>query len=255
MVLTNSQLKLYQSLNHKKYRQQYGLFIADGPHLVKEALKSAWTVERVIVRDDSLDMATSLRVSKNILTSLPTAKFDRLAPSESPQGILAIVRTKSLSQISADLIKTARQVIALDNITDPGNVGTIIRTAAAFGYDLVVCIGDCAEIYNSKTVRSTQGAIFTIPIIEIGSPKHFLETFARSFDIAVFTAKAKTPLGKAPRLQRPVLILGSEAAGVSAELEKQAKYAFRIEQSDKVESLNVAVAAGVAMYRFKNNKQ
>ena len=253
-VLTNSQLKLYQSLHHKKYRHRHGLFIADGPHLVEAALNSDWTVDRVIVRDDDLNPAKILRIPINITASLPAAKFDKLAPSESPQGILAIVKSRPLNMINADLIKTARRIIALDRVTDPGNVGTIIRTAAAFGFDMVVCIEECAEIYNPKTIRATQGAIFSIPITEIELCGDFIKTFAKSFDLAVFTSGAQIPLGKAPRLKRPLLILGSEAAGVSEELARRANYAFRIEQSDKVESLNVAVAAGVAMYRFRKSE-
>lgn len=248
--LTNSQLKIYQSLNHKKYRQEHGLFIADGPHLVEAALKSCRQIEKVVIRPDKTYLIENLKIPPAIAASLPAVKFNKLSPSESPQGILAILKSDDLSEEHPEIIKNARRVIALDRITDPGNVGTIIRTAAAFRFNLVVCIGECAEIYNPKTIRATQGAIFNIPIMEIKSAQRFVDIFAGSFNVIVFSAKAKKPLANAPRIKRPALVLGSEIAGVSPEIECRAGHVFRIEQSEAVESLNVAVAAGIAMYRF-----
>ena len=191
-----------------------------------------------------------LNLPENLTALVSSVKFNKLSPSQTPQGIAAIVKIKDISRETAGLIKKARRVIVADNISDPGNLGTIIRTAAAFGYDMVVCIGECAEIYNPKTVRATQGGLFTIPIIEIGNSFEFLKLFASQFNIITFSDSAKKPLSKTPRIKRPALVLGGETTGIDPKIEKQADYRFHIEQTDRVDSLNVAVAAGVAMYKF-----
>ncbi len=248
--LTNNQVKLYASLRQKKYRRQLGLFIADGPHLVQAALNSDWEIEKIIIRYDRDDLIEKLNPPKGMIAIVPSAKFDRISPSLAPQGILAVVRMKDVAGDIGRFIKKARRVAAADSVSDPGNLGTIIRTAAAFGCDLMVCIGECAEIGNPKTVRATQGGLFAIPIFEIRKPREFLKLFAGQFNIVAFSGSAKKPLAKASRIKRPVLVFGGETSGISSSIENKADFRFRIEQTDKVESLNVAVAAGVAMYKF-----
>jgi TrmH family RNA methyltransferase len=251
-MLTNSQIKKYSSLRHKKYRKEYGLFIADGPHLVEAAINSKWQIEKVIVRPDHLEFAGGLGLKENLLAQVTPAQFDRIAPSQTPQGILAIVRALGYSSLLPALIRRAVRLVACDNIADPGNLGTIIRTAAALDYDAVLCVGECAEIYSPKTIRATQGAIFYIPAIEFRDYSEFLANFKDDFEIATFSNAAHMPLSDAPQLKRPLLVLGSETKGINPDIQKYARYNFRIEQSQQVESLNVSVAAGIAMYRFSD---
>jgi len=248
--ITNNQAKLYASLNHKKYRQQYGLFIADGPHLVQTVINSGWEIEKIIIKPEKIDLIEKLDLSTERLALCQQARFDKIAPSQTPQGILAIVKIPNIAQNIDQIVKSARRVIACDNISDPGNLGTIIRTAAAFGYNLVVCVGNCAELYNPKTIRATQGGLFAVPVLEINSAAEFIELFAHQFNLIALSGKAKKPLSKAPRIKRPVLVVGGETAGISPEIEARADFHFRIEQTDKIESLNAAVAAAVAMYKF-----
>jgi TrmH family RNA methyltransferase len=250
--ITNNQVKLYTSLNHKKYREQYGLFIADGPHLVQTVIGSGWKIEKIIITRDKLDLIEKLNLPAEHLLHCPSAKFNKIAPSQTPQGILAVVKIPDITQNIDHLIKSARRVVTCDNVSDPGNLGTIIRTAAAFGYDLVACVGNCAEIYNPKTIRATQGGLFAIPVFKIDTAAEFLKLFLDQFNLIALSGKAKKPMSKAPRIKRPVLVVGGETAGISPEIETRADFHFRIEQTDKIESLNVAVAAGVAMYKFSH---
>jgi len=226
------------------------LFITDGPHLVQEAVDSDWKIEKIIIRHENHDFIEMLNLPNQLVAVTSSAKFNRLSPSKTPQGILAIVKIRDLKKDIPGLIRKARRAVAADNVSDPGNLGTIIRTAAAFDYDLVVCVGNCAEIYNPKTVRATQGGLFTVPVIELIKPENFLRLFGGHFNIVTFSGKAKKWLSKASRIKRPALVFGGETSGVSPAIEAEADYRFRIEQSEKVESLNVAVAAGVAMYKF-----
>lgn len=250
MKLTNSQVKLYSSLQHKKYRRQYEMFIADGLHLVKDALKSDWQIEKVVVVSDAIDMARELKVPTGLLALADQKQFGKISPSQTPQGILAIIRTREQNDKLPHIIKTADRLIACDNISDPGNLGTIIRTAAAFGYDAVILVGNCADIYNPKVVRATQGALFLIPIIEQPSSVQFVNNFAGIFELITLSNRAHKFLSSAPELRRPLIIVGGETAGISLEIETAADYRFKIEQSEKIDSLNAAVAAGVAMYKF-----
>jgi len=248
--LTNSQLKQYASLKQKKYRRESGLFIADGPHLVQESVNSDWKIEKIIIRYENRDFIETLNLPEQLVAITSSTKFDRLSPSKTPQGILAVVKIKDFKKDIRSFIKKAGQIVVADNISDPGNLGTIIRTAAAFDYDLVACVGNCAEIYNPKTVRATQGGLFTVPVVDISRPAEFLKLFGDQFNIVTFSGKAKKWLSKAPRIKRPALVFGGEISGVSPAIEAKADYRFKIEQSKRVESLNVAVAAGVAMYKF-----
>jgi TrmH family RNA methyltransferase len=250
--ITNSQIKLYASLNHKKYREQYGLFLADGPHLVQSAVSSGWAIEKIVITREKLDLIEKLNLPAEQLALCQTAKFGKIAPSQTPQGILAIVKIPDIAQNIDQIIKSARRAVACDNVSDPGNLGTIIRTAAAFGYDMVVCVGNCAEIYNPKTIRATQGGLFAIPVFKIDTAAEFLKLFADQFNLIALSGKAKKPMSKSPRIKRPILVVGGETAGISPEIETRANFHFRIEQTDKIESLNVAVAAGVAMYKFSH---
>jgi len=250
--ITNNQVKLYASLNHKKYRDQYGFFIADGPHLVQTVIGSGWEIEKIVITHDKFDLIEKLNLPVEHLLLCNTAKFDKIAPSQTPQGILAVAKIPDIAQNIDQIIKSTRRAVACDNVTDPGNLGTIIRTAAAFGYDLVMCVGNCADLYNPKTIRATQGGLFTIPVVEIDSAADFLKLFSDQFNLIALAGKAKKPMSKAPRIKRPILIVGGETAGISPEIEARADFHFRIEQTDKIESLNVAVAAGVAMYKFSH---
>ncbi|MCP4583952.1 MAG: RNA methyltransferase [candidate division Zixibacteria bacterium] len=218
--------------------------------MVQSALESGWQIEKIVIKHEKQALIEKLNLPAELIALCQSSKFDKIAPSQSPQGILAIIKAEPASVDMVKLIKKARRIIACDNVSDPGNLGTIIRTAAAFNYDLVICLNDCAELYNSKTVRATQGGLFKIPIIEISSAGEFLKLFAGQFNIVTFSGSAKKPMAKAGRIKRPVLVVGGETAGINPQIEKKADFRFRIEQSDNVESLNVAVAAGLAMYKF-----
>ncbi len=249
--LTINLTKLYASLKNKKFRRQHGLFIADGVHLVEEAIKANWPIKTVIVRSDCLEYAAKLGIDDDSITIADTQHFNRISPSSTPQGILAILRTADQSGTIPEIAQNAGSIIACDNISDPGNLGTIIRTAAAFTYDAVVLVGNCADIYNPKTISATQGAVFNIPIVEINSVSTFLNTFSGAFKLISLSGDYSTKLSNSPEIERPLLIVGGETAGISPEIEVASPHRFRIEQSNKVDSLNASVAAGIAMYMLR----
>jgi TrmH family RNA methyltransferase len=240
-------LKIYRSLQQKKFRRQHGLFIAEGPHLVEAAIAGHWQVERAIIAEDYLAEYAGDNLARQAAV-LPRREFDKLAVSETPQGVLAIVKERDSRKLAIDQIGKANRIVIADNVADPGNLGTMIRTAAAFGYDLFVCLGECAEIYNPKTVRATQGGIFAMAVGEIDTPQRLFELCEKRFSFVIFTGDSKTGLANTKPPKRPALVFGSEIHGISPEIIERAELNLRIEQTGKVESLNVAVAAGVGMY-------
>ena len=248
--MTNKQLKLYGSLNQKKYRREHSLFIAEGPHLVEMAVNSSWKIEKIVIKHEKIDFIEKLNLPVKLITVTQSVKFDKISSSKTPQGILAVIKTKNIREDIHRFTKKAKRIVVADNVSDPGNLGAIIRTATAFGYDLIACVGDCAEIYNPKTVRATQGGLFTIPVVEINKPSEFMKLFASQFNLVTFSSNNKKPLSKATRINRPALVFGGEVSGKSPEIEAAASHRFRIEQTENIESLNVSVAAGVAMYKF-----
>ena len=253
-ALTNNQIKIYSSLKQKKFRRQHGLFIADGLHLVEAALNSDWQVEAVLVVSDKKGFFEDLNLTPSAMFVVPKARFTRISPSRSAQGVLAIVKTRKTDGEIEQLVKSMRRIVVLDNVGDPGNVGTIIRTAVGFGYDLVICLGNCAEIYNPKTIQATQGALFKIPIIELKDECKFIELTKGHITTITFSVTGEVPLIDAPAFDRVALIFGGEVHGIAESIEAAADFRVRIEQTGAIDSLNVAIAAGIAMYKFREVK-
>ncbi len=245
--LTVKQLKLIYSLKQKKCRREHGLFLVEGDHSVAAAVDSDWQVDKIILKA-SADAAKSIPAGfKGEIYSLATREFNRLADSQTPQDIMAVVKVKKPVAIAERLAGASRITVA-DGIADPGNLGTMIRTAAAFGFDLFVCMNDCAEIYNPKVIRATQGGLFAIPVWEADSACEFRRLLPSDFKIIAFDAESRMPLSKIPKTEKMALVFGNEVRGISDEIRKAADHLARIEQTSKVESLNVAVAAGIGMW-------
>jgi TrmH family RNA methyltransferase len=215
---------------------------------VKAALESDWEIERIVVVADAAGQFDGIDLSRLPHAILPHKEYLKLTDSETPQGVLAIVRAQNLCENTARRVKTAKRIVVADNVADPGNLGTMIRTAAAFGYDLFICFGECAEVYNPKTLRATQGALFVMPMAEITTAEQFLDLCGSRFKIVTFSGDGQTPLTEVNPPERMALVFGSEIRGISKELAEKADMRLRIEQTGRIDSLNVAIAAGVGMY-------
>lgn len=214
---------------------------------MESALAHNWPVERVIIADDYLSKYEGDRLARQAAI-LSRREFDKLAISETPQGVMAIVRERDCRKVAIDHIGKANRIVIADNVADPGNLGTMIRTAAAFGYDLFIALGDCAEIYNPKTVRASQGGLFAMAVGEVDTPARLFELCEKRYSFVAFTGDSKVGLANTIPPKHPALVFGSEIHGINPEIIEHAELNLRIEQTGKVESLNVAVAAGVGMY-------
>ncbi len=236
--LTNSQVKYWVSLQQAKNRQETGQFLVEGDHLVQEAFK-AQAVDLILLsegRENPYPEIRSLVLSEKV--------FKKVSQIQSQGSIMAICHFRKSMQ------KLGERMILCDRIQDPGNLGTIIRTATAFGFDQIICSKDCVDFTNEKVIRATQGALFHIDCVQTDLSE-FLKEIKKS-GIKVYG----TALSEAIELSNiqptvPVaIVLGNEGSGVSDEIFDQCDQNILIESSS-FESLNVAVACGILCYHFR----
>ena len=229
----NDKIKEIVKLSNTGYSREKQLFVVEGFHaltmgLIANVIKELYTTTRLYELPEEIDQYV---VTEEIM--------EKISYSKSPQGILMVCKYLPVKPISSD------RVLLLDNVQDPGNLGTILRTALAFGYKDVVLLGGCSQ-YNEKVIAATQGAIFNLNIcnsINFDSLKDY-EILATEIKGSVELSEVKPP-------KKHVLVLGNEAHGVSEKILSQASKRIRIDISD-IESLNVAVAGAIAMYKLSN---
>lgn len=237
--LTNAKVKQWAKLKEKKYRDQEKRFLVEGEHLIQEAA-AADLVECVLVetgKTHSFAPYPVYEVTKDILK--------KLSSSTSGTWIMAVCR------MPGGNTELGKRLIILDDVQDPGNVGTIIRTALSFGYDGVLLSQRCADVYNEKVIRSTQGALFHIPIIRGNIVELIQQIKKQQIPVYVTSLHNAKPLKKVMRSEHVALVFGNEGNGVSEDVLKLADEHVYIEMKT-FESLNVAVAAGICMYQFSN---
>lgn len=243
--MSTAKIKLIRKLSMKKYRAETGLFVAEGLRLCEQALNHAEIefglyTKTFLKTGRHVELLTALEKVATLIEISP-AEFEKLSDTETPQGILLAVR-QNLATI--DEVAKNFLIVALDGVKDPGNVGTILRTAEAFNCG-VAMLDDAADIFNSKVVRSSMGAIFTLPIAKL-SRENFLASM-KKFGIEVTAAVLDDTAEKYfchDFTKKSAVVFGSEAEGVSPEIFNASKKIF-IPMSGTAESLNVATAAGI----------
>lgn len=255
-MLTTNEIKQFASLKQKKFRLEHGKYLIEGFHLIEECLSSPHGLEYIILRNDvdlqgHTAILEKIAQNKTIVEPLPEKLFNKLVDTESSQGIVGVVKRPDFKKANSN----SELIIALDKVSDPGNLGTIIRTAYWFGVDQILLSEGCADPYNPKVVRSTQGGIFHCSITEdadLAVDLKKLET--KGYSVYLFTLDSERSLSqisKSSESGKSVLVFGSEAHGISNEIIEQGFEKVKIEGYSESESLNVAISAGIAMYEFK----
>jgi TrmH family RNA methyltransferase len=247
---SNSKYKLIKSLHQKKNRTKTRLFLAEGIKSVCDAVKAGMEIELALVSDDY--MGTFSDIEDRKCFKLPRSLFDQACGTVTPQGILAAVKMPS-NQIEMDLSKI---YIYCDHVSDPGNLGTIIRTADAAGAGAVLLSDGCADVYAPKTVRATMGSVFHVPILE-EVHTHLLKDYQKQgFDIVSGALSEGTIAYTRCDMTRPIiLVVGNEANGVSEEVLALSNQFVKIPIIGEAESLNVAVAASILLYEAHRQRQ
>jgi len=246
--ITQKLKKLVRSLNQKQHRDSNSLFLAEGEKLCRELLNSDFDTELVLIRDSSnpevIDIANEFGNNGIPIYNAPKHQFDQLTETKSPQGIIAVANKKDR------LITPNESFLALEDVQDPGNVGTIIRTAEWFGIKQILITPNCADQYNPKTVRATMGSIYRVDVIVV---ENISETIATNFSkVDTYSAimNSTTLLSKVKPKSKFGLVFGNEGKGISKALQETIKNNFTIEGYGSSESLNVAVAVGISLNHF-----
>jgi len=229
-------------LQQKKYRQASKTFLVEGAHLVLEAIQAGFASEILMCVEKPMDDFDTKEI-KSVYLSEPL--FEKLAQTQTPQKVMAVCRMKEMDMIRHD------RLLLLDNIQDPGNLGTLIRSALAFSFDGVIVSEATVDIYNEKVIRATQGAIFSIPIIKRNLEKYILDL--KASDVRVYGTEVSDakPLSAVCAHSKMAFVLGSEGAGVSDGVLSLVDENITVEMGDFSESLNVGVAGSILMYQFR----
>lgn len=246
--LTQRLRKNVKSLSHKNFRDENSIFLVEGEKLCKELLTSDFLPEVVVIRDmpsqEIVDMLESFSEKAIPIYSTPKHVFDQMTDAKSPQSIVAVVHKKSM------VLDPTLPFIALDGVSDPGNVGTIVRTAEWFGINQVILGNGTADIYNPKVVRSTMGSIFRMNYFETDDLAALLKKQYSKYKIFGASINSTTQLNKIKSTKNFGLVFGNESHGISEEVAKRLSGDFIIEGFGGAESLNVAVSVGIALYHF-----
>lgn len=232
----NTKIKELKKLNQKKYRDNSEVFLVEGPHLVEEAYKARLLEEVILL--DGIEYETDIPI-----TYVSEYIMSYLTDLDTPSNMMGIVRKKTSHEIG-------NRVLLIDDIKDPGNLGTIIRSAAAFNVNTIILSENTVDLYNSKVLRATQGMLFYVNIFE--SNLKDMVRILKGMDYYIIGTKVDvgTDLKTVAKKDKTAIILGNEGKGMSEELANLTDTNVLIKTNKNTESLNVAIAGSIILYEL-----
>ena len=239
--VNNQLVKEAAKLNQKKYRDIEDKFILEGYKAIEGAIESGIEIEYIFVLKDKVEKY-GFYSGRKILTT--EAVLKKISETESAPEAVGVAKQRHYKK--SDFVGL-KKVILLEGIKDLGNLGTILRTACAFGVDGVVLFGNCADLYSPKSVRSSVGNLWKIPVISIDKLSDLKKLFSGYQRVATLPL-ADSLLSGFKAKDNILVMFGSEADGLSEELKQFATESVKIEMNGNVESLNLAVSCAVVMY-------
>lgn len=253
----NEFIKHVKKLKDKKYRDSSNEYVIEGIKLVTEALQEKAPIKQIILCDDCEKNAfipkdLMYEIAKQECIYVTEKIFKYLSEVQTPQGILAIIEKRG-QEIEIDYSQDV--MVALDEIQDPGNLGTILRTVDSIGLTQILVSKGTADAYNPKVVRSTMGAIFRVKIIECENLKNTLKEIKKhKFKIVVSSLQTENTIYDT-NYHKKVIVIGNEANGVEPEIQNLADEKIKIPMLGKTESLNASVATGIILYEYVRQKR
>lgn len=241
----NGLIKWVRSLSRKKYRSQYRSFLSEGYKLVNEAIENDIEVSYLFMSESFFveNSEKTLFVDEEKTYIVEDSTFRSMGTMKNPEGIIAVLKMKEEEEIEAD------RILLLDSIRDPGNMGTIIRSCEAFGFTKVLTYGDCVDIYNPKTLRGSMGSIFRVDVTDVDLDG-VKELQREGYYLYATDINDSVEVGSVQRKYKTILAIGSESHGVSEEILELANSVINIPMGGRLNSLNAAIAASIAMYEF-----
>ena len=252
----NELIKHIRKLKDKKYRDESNEYVVEGVKLVEEAVKENAKIKQIIVCEDTtrtyeIPTHIMLEIAKYECISVSDKIFNIITQVTNPQGIMAIIEKNAQD---AQIDYTQDIIVVLDDVQDPGNLGTILRTVDSIGLNQIIVSKGTADAFNSKVVRSTMGAIFRIKIIEVENLAQAIKEMRKHhFKLMVTSLQTKHSIYDID-FNKKIIVIGNEANGVSKEIQDMADEKAKIPMLGRTESLNASVAAGVVMYEYVRQK-
>lgn len=234
--LENKEIKRITKLKSKKYRDELQEFIVEGEHLVEESYKNKVLKKIILLENTDIDIdVEKIYVNHDVMK--------KISNLDSPPKVIGICKLLEEKEIGD-------RVLILDGIQDPGNLGTIIRSAVAFNIDTIILSNDTVDMYNSKVIRSTQGMLFYINIIRTDLMEVLPELKRNNYTLYTTNVTNGIDIKKCEKQNKFALIVGNEGNGVSKKVSDYADYTIYIKTNNNVESLNVAVATSILLYEL-----
>jgi len=248
----NENIKNIRKLKEKKYRDLNNEYIIEGIKLVKEAIEEEVNIKTIVVCDDcekngTLDKKLLYEIARFNCIYVTEKVFSLLTDVTNPQGILAVVeKNNNIQEINYD----QDFILILDNVQDPGNIGTIMRTADSANLKQIIVSKGCGDVYNPKVVRSTMGAIFRVNILEKENLADTIKEIKNHGFITMATDLATKSSIYDEQYKKSAVVIGNEANGVSKEVLDVVDKKIKIPMLGKTESLNASVATGIILYEY-----
>lgn len=258
----NPLVMLAASLSDKKNREEYGMFMAEGIKLFREAVSASAPISHVLIsealpssrREEILSALASDRYSDTVVALLSVGCLEKISTEKSPEGVILLVKhldiSKKIYKIDNVCFRDIGRAVILSSIRDPGNLGTILRSAGAFATDCVILSEDCADLYNPRAVRAAMGAVFRVPTIrvaDLGATVAALRAEGRRVLAAELRDRAIS-LSRADITQSDVFVIGNEGHGIPEEISAACDASVYIPIAEQAESLNAAIAASVLLW-------
>jgi len=251
----NKNFKLCNQLAQKKFRDKLGLYLIEGPNLLEEAVNSDVDIKLVVLNEE---MLATLKIplkegsyKGTEVIGMSEKLFEKLAQTEASQGVIGVIKKRCETQedVEKRILSKSENVIILDRLQDPGNIGTIIRTAEASGYKGVIVLKGTADVYSPKVIRAAAGSVFRMPVLFFESPAQAMEHL-KKYDKKIVSTCFDTEKNYYDiDLKKDIgLVIGNEGNGICRELIEGSDIRIKIPMAGTVESLNAAVAAGIVMF-------
>lgn len=247
---TNELIKHIKSLHQKKYRDEFSEYFVEGKKLVLEAIEEKVNIVKIVICNELF--SENFNFPKYDVEYVNENVFNFISDTKTPQGILAVIKKDKKTEITGDVI------FALDDIQDPGNLGTIIRTLDCAGINTLLLSEGTADVYNPKTIRSTMGAIYRVNVLDnLNLISELQKLKCSGYKIVITHLNTNKKHYDLDFSEKLVIVIGNEAKGVSDAINDLADIRVKIPMLGKTESLNASVAASIIAYenvRYKENK-
>ncbi len=252
----NEKFKYLKTLLKKKNRMREKKYMVEGYRIIKQAMETdeklymAVFCESFEKNEFCESVLEELESKGTRVYKLSQKLFDEISDTQNSQGIIAVAHMKNI-EMEEQIEKGARFMLVLDRIQDPGNMGTIIRTADAAGVEAVVLLKGCVDVYNPKVLRSTMGSIFTMPILSVDDSDSAIDVLkAEGFALASSILETDYYYDEISYPQKIALVIGNEANGIDQSIIQKSDIKVKIPIYGNAESLNAGIAAGILMYKI-----